>query len=92
VDIVIEPVVSADTTMRHGYGGTVRVTHKAEVRALRTGTSFIASGTVSSANKTINTELCIEQRLFDGFNLTATVRRQNAELTGALRARLGFSW
>lgn len=92
VDIVIEPVVSADTTMRHGYGGSVRVTQKAEVRALRTGTSFIASGTVSSGNKTINTELCIEQRLFDGFNLTATVRRQNAELTGALRARLGFSW
>lgn len=92
VDIVIEPVVSADKIVRHGDGGTVRVTQKAELLALRTGTSFIASGTAVSGNKTINTELRVEQSLFDGFNLTATVRRQNSELTGAVRARLGFSW
>ncbi|WP_411036062.1 hypothetical protein [Shinella sp. BYT-45] len=92
VDVVVSPSVSADANVRHGYNGSVRMTQKAQVQALRTGTSFIASGTAVTGSRRIGTELCIEQRVFDGLDLSASVRRQDAELIGAVRAQLRLRW
>ena len=92
VDVVVEPSVSVDTNMREGYGGSVRVTQKALVQAVRSGTSFAASGTAASGGGEIGTEFHVEQRVFEGLRLAATVRRQDAELVGAVSARLRVSW
>lgn len=92
LDVVLAPSVSADANVRHGYGGSVRMTQKAQLQALRTGTSLVAAGTAVSGNDEIGTELGLEQRVFDRLDLGASLRRQDAGLVGALRARLRFDW
>jgi hypothetical protein len=91
-DVVFAPSVSADTNVRHGYGGSVRMTQKARLEALRTGTSLIAAGTAASGNDGIDTELGLEQRVFERLDLGASVKRHDAGVVGALRARLRFDW
>lgn len=92
VDVVLAPSLSADTPMRRGGRGSVRVTQKAQVQALATGTAFVASGTAVSGERGIGAEMSVEQRLFRCLDLTASVRRQEAGLTGALKARLRVTW
>ncbi len=91
-DVVVTPSVSADANVRHGYRGSVRMVQKAQLQALPTGTSFVAAGTAVSGDRRIGTEFGIEQQVFDGLDLGASVRRQEAGLTGTIRARLRFAW
>jgi hypothetical protein len=92
IDVVVTPSLSADTDVRHGYGGSVRMTQKAQIQALPTGTSFTASGTATSENRAIGTEFGIEQRVFDGLDFRAAVRRHDTSLIGTVRASLRFDW
>lgn len=92
IDVVLTPSFSADAAVRRGEHGAFRMTQRAEIQALATGTAFIASGSAASGRHDIGTEFSVEQRLFEGLNLAASVRRQEAELTGALRARFRVSW
>lgn len=91
-DVVVTPSVSADANVRHGYRGSVRMVQKAQLQAVPTGTSFVAAGTAVSGDRRIGTEFGIEQQVFDGLDLGASVRRQEAGLTGTIRARLRFAW
>lgn len=92
IDVVVTPSVSADANVRHGYRGSVRMTQKAQIQALRTGTSFVAAGTAASGDSGIGTEFGIEQRVFDRLDFGASVRRQDSALVGALKAGLRFDW
>lgn len=91
-DVVVTPSVSADANVRHGYRGSVRVTQKAQLQALPTGTSLVAAGTAVSGDRRVGTEFGIEQRVFDGLDLGASVRRQEARLIGTIKAQLRFAW
>ena len=91
-DVVVTPSVSADANVRHGYRGSVRMTQKAELQALPTGTAFVAAGTAVSGDRRVGTEFGIQQRVFDGLDLGASVRRQEARLTGSVKAQLRFAW
>jgi hypothetical protein len=91
-DVVVTPSVSADANVRHSYRGSVRMTQKAQFQALPTGTAFVAEGTAVSGDRRVGTEFGIEQRVFDGLDLGASVRRQEARLTGSVKAQLRFAW
>jgi hypothetical protein len=92
IDVAVTPSVSADANMRHGARGSVRVTQKARISAVRTGTSFVASGTATTGAGGIGTEFGVEQRVFERLDLGASVRRQDAGLVGAVSAQLRFEW
>ena len=92
IDIVLAPAVSADANMREGNPGTVRMTQQARLQALHTGTAFVAIGSAASGQGAIAAEFAVEQRVFDGLDLRASVRRRDTGLTGAVRARLRFDW
>lgn len=91
-DVVVRPSVLAETNIRHGDRGVLRMVQKAQLQALRTGTSFIASGAATSGKGRVGAEFGIEQRLFDCLDLTASVRREDASLVGGIKARLRFDW
>ncbi|MCD1267129.1 hypothetical protein B5M44_24225 [Shinella sumterensis] len=92
VDILINPSVWADSDMRHGHTGSVRVTQKAQLQSVTTGTSLIASGTAVSGQPHVKTEFRVEQNVMRGLNVAATVQRQDAEMVGAIRARFRMDW
>lgn len=92
VDLVLTPAVSADSPTRHGHSGSVRLAQKAQLQAVNSGTSFIASGTADCGEGRIGTELRVEQRVFEGLDLAASVRRQDADMVGAIRAAFRVSW
>ncbi|MFB2552222.1 hypothetical protein [Ensifer soli] len=91
-DIVLAPSVALDLDVAHGRIGRARMTQKAQIRAVGTGTSLTASGTAITRKGGIGAELGVEQRLFDGLSLGAAFRRQEAATTGALQARLRLDW
>jgi hypothetical protein len=91
-DVIVTPSVSADTHVRQGSRGAVRMVQKAQLQALQTGTSFVASGTAASGDRRIRAEFGVEQRVFDCLDLTASVRRDEASLVGTVKARLRFDW
>lgn len=92
IDVVLAPTVSADATTRRGHRGTVRLVNRAQIQALPTGTTLVATGAATNEDRRIATEFGLEQRIFEGLDLGASVRRQNAVLVGAVRARLHFDW
>lgn len=92
VDILITPSIAADSDMHHGHDGSVRVTQKAQLQAVRSGTSLTAIGTTVSGQRQVGTEFRLEQAVVHGLNISATVRRQGEELAGAVRARFRVSW
>jgi hypothetical protein len=92
IDILINPSVWADSDMRRGHSGSLRVTQKAQVQSIGTGTSLVASGTAIAGQPHVRTELHVEQNVVRGLNVAATLRRQDAELVGAIRARFRVDW
>lgn len=92
VDLVLTPSVSAESRARHGYNGSVRLKQKAQIQAVNTGTSFIASGTTVSGAGRIGTEFRVEQHVFEGLNVAASVRRQDTDTVGAIRAAFRIRW
>nr|WP_298105949.1 hypothetical protein [uncultured Shinella sp.] len=92
VDVVLTPSVSADSRARHGYTGSVRLTQKAQIQAVNTGTSFIASGTAVSGERRVGTEFRVEQHVFDGLNVAASLSRQDTGTVGAIRAAFRVNW
>jgi hypothetical protein len=91
-DVVVAPSVSADASVRHNDRGALRMTQKARIQALRTGTSFVASGSAASGQRRVAAEFGVEQRVFDCLDLTASVRREDTSLIGAVKAQLRFDW
>lgn len=91
-DVVVTPSVTAEANMRHGYRGALRMVQKAQVQALRTGTSFVASGAATSGEGRVAAEFGIEQRVFDCLDLTASVRHEDTSLIGGVKAQLRFDW
>ncbi|MGQ3215721.1 MAG: hypothetical protein ACT6U0_20175 [Shinella sp.] len=91
-DVVVTPSLTADAHGRQGYRGGVRMAQKTQVQALRTGTSFVASGSAASGKRRVAAEFGVEQRVFDCLDLTASVRREDTSLIGGVKARLRFDW
>lgn len=91
-DVIVTPSVSADANVRRDDRSAVRMTQKAQIQALRTGTSFVASGSAASGQRRIGAEFGVAQRVFDGFDLTASLRRNDTSLIGAVKAQLRFDW
>ncbi|AOF90006.1 hypothetical protein [Sinorhizobium sp. RAC02] len=91
-DVVVTQSVTAEANVRHGDRGALRMVQKAQLQALRTGTSFVASGAARSGEGRVGAEFGIEQRVFDCLDLAASARREDASLIGGIKARLRFDW
>lgn len=92
LDLVLTPSISAESRARHGYNGSVRLTQKAHIQAVNTGTSLSASGTTVGGERRIGAEIRLEQRVLEGLDITASLRRQDAGTVGAVRAAFRVRW
>lgn len=92
VDLVLAPSVSVESHTRHGYDGSMRITQRALIQLSGSGTSVLATGTAARGQRRIGTEIRVEQRVFEGLDVAASVRRQDASAVGAVKATFRVSW